>query len=114
MGLESLISSRFGTEATCIGEFSRIDAEAVAMKTVSIKDNATAEDLLQQGADEEVLVLRDGHPIALLTPFDDDDLEWFIPERDPAFIESIARARKQIAEGDTISMEDLKKEFGMD
>ena len=64
--------------------------------------------------DEEVLVLRDGHPVALLTPFDDDDLEWYLRERDPAFIESIARARKQIAEGDTVSLEELKREFGIE
>jgi antitoxin YefM len=84
------------------------------MKTVTIKENATADELLKQGTEEEVLVLRNGHPVALLTPFDDDDLEWYIRERDPAFIESIARARKQIAEGDTVSLEELKREFGIE
>jgi antitoxin (DNA-binding transcriptional repressor) of toxin-antitoxin stability system len=81
------------------------------MKTVTLKDNSSADDLLKQGADEEVVVLRDGHAIALLVPFDDDELEWYIRERNPAFIESIARARKQISEGNAIDLEDLKKEF---
>jgi len=37
---------------------------------------------------------------------------WAIQENDPAFIASIAKARKQIAAGDTISLEDLKRELG--
>jgi PHD/YefM family antitoxin component YafN of YafNO toxin-antitoxin module len=80
------------------------------MRTITLKENATAEELLKQGAQEEVVVMRAGHPVALLLPFDDDDLEWYIRERDPAFIESIARARKQAAEGHTTSIETLMRE----
>ncbi|HEX4052767.1 MAG TPA: hypothetical protein VHX86_00745 [Tepidisphaeraceae bacterium] len=84
------------------------------MKTITLKENFTADELLKQAGDEEVVVMRNGHPVALLAPFDDDDLSWYVRERDPAFIESIARAREQISGGDTISIEDLKRELGME
>lgn len=43
--------------------------------------------------------------------FDDDDLEWYARERDPEFVASIARARRQVQEGRTIGHADLKKEL---
>ena len=79
------------------------------MKTVILTDKSTADDLLKQGGSEEVVVVRDGHAIALVVPFDDDDADWYARERDPAFLESIALARRQIAAGQTIGHDDLKK-----
>jgi hypothetical protein len=84
------------------------------MKTVYLTDKLSAEDLLKQGGDDDVVVVRDGHAVGLLLPFDDEDLEWYARERDPSFIESIARARAQIAAGQKISHEDLKHELGLD
>ena len=55
------------------------------MKTIVLQDNFSAEDLLKHGVDEEVLVFRNGHAVALLVPFDDDDADWYARERDPAF-----------------------------
>ena len=49
------------------------------------------------------MALTDGHAVALVVPFDDDDAEWYERERDPAFIASIAEARKQIREGKSLS-----------
>jgi hypothetical protein len=45
--------------------------------------------------------------------FDDDDSDWYARERDPAFLNSIARAREQVRQGRTISHDDLKKELGL-
>jgi hypothetical protein len=83
------------------------------MKTVTWTDSASWGDLMRQAEQEEILVLRDGHAVALLMPFDDDDLEWYTRERDPAFLASIGKARQQVAQGDTLSHGDLKKRLGI-
>ena len=64
---------------------------------------------MRQAEQEEVLVVRDGHVVALLMPFDDDDLEWYARERDPEFLASLTRARRQVQEGRTITHSDLKR-----
>ncbi len=84
------------------------------MKTVTWTENASWDEVLRQAAEEDVIVLRDGHPFVLMTPFDDDDLAWYARERDPAFLESIARARRQVEQGASVSHENLKREFGLD
>lgn len=61
------------------------------MKTVKWTDADSAESSLLQGQLEDTVVERDGHPVALIVPFDTAELEWYARERDPAFIESIAR-----------------------
>jgi len=43
-----------------------------------------------------------------------DDLAWYARERDPAFLESLARARRQVEQGKTVSHENLKRELGLD
>ena len=84
------------------------------MKTVTLTDSTSWEELLSQVGQEEVLVMRGGHAVGLLMPFDDDDLEWYARERDPAFLASIARARQQVAQGSTLSHGDLKRKLGID
>ncbi len=58
--------------------------------------------------------MKDGHAVALVTPFDDEDLEWFARERDPAFLASIAEARRQVEQGRTTTHADLKRQLGLD
>jgi hypothetical protein len=65
--------------------------------------------MLPKNGDEQIVVLRDGHAIALVTPLDDDDLELFAQERDPDFVASIHRAREQAKRGETVSEEDLDR-----
>jgi hypothetical protein len=84
------------------------------MKTVIWTPDASWDDVLQQAGKEDVVVLRDGRPVILMTPFNDDDLAWYARERDPAFLESLAKARRQVAEGETVSHENLKNELGLD
>lgn len=43
----------------------------------------------------------------------DDDAEWYLSESDPAFIESIRRAREQVTQGQVITHEQLKKELNL-
>jgi hypothetical protein len=84
------------------------------MKTVTLTDQSTAKDIVKDVMDEELLIMRDGHAVALLVPFNDDDAEWYARERDPAFLESIERAREQIAAGEAVSHEELKRELGIE
>jgi antitoxin (DNA-binding transcriptional repressor) of toxin-antitoxin stability system len=63
---------------------------------------------------EEVLVVKNGHAVALVIPFDDEDLEWYAREREPDFLASLVRARQQVERGETIRHEDLKRELGLD
>jgi PHD/YefM family antitoxin component YafN of YafNO toxin-antitoxin module len=83
------------------------------VKTVTWTENASWDDVRRQAGEEDVIVLRDGHPVVLMTPFDDDDLAWYARERDPAFLESLAKARQQVEQGKTVSHEDLKWDLGL-
>jgi hypothetical protein len=84
------------------------------MKTIALTDKTPLDDLMRQAEKEDVLLTRDGHAVALLMPFDDEDVEWYAREHDPDFIKSIARARQQVADGKTKSHGDMKKELGLE
>ncbi len=64
------------------------------MRAVSVTDRSSARELLPKGDEQEVLVLRNGRAVALVTPFDDEDAEWYARERDPDFIKSIQRSKR--------------------
>jgi hypothetical protein len=83
------------------------------MKTMNWTEATASVEILQAAQTEDVVLMRDGHAVALVVPFDDDDLDWYARERDPDFLASIARAREQIRSGRTRSHQDLKKELGM-
>jgi hypothetical protein len=83
------------------------------MKTVVVTESSSVDDLLQQSDNEDVLVVRDGHAVALVVPFDDEDRRWYERERDPAFMESIARARQQVQQGQTTGHDQLKRDLGL-
>jgi antitoxin (DNA-binding transcriptional repressor) of toxin-antitoxin stability system len=84
------------------------------MKTVDWTDDRPMGEILGGDPKEDVVLFRDGHPVALVIPFDEDDLEWYARERDPEFLASLARAREQVANGQTIGHEALKRELGLD
>ncbi len=84
------------------------------MKTVDWSGGTPWDEMVRQAEHEEVLLLRDGHAVAMLVPFDDDDLEWYAAERDPAFLASLAEARRQVERGETVTHRDLKRELGID
>ena len=83
------------------------------MKTIVWTTQTAWDDLLRQAENGDVLVMRDGHAVALLTPFNDEDVEWYARERDPDFLLSIAAARQQVAHGKTVSHAELKSALGM-
>ena len=69
------------------------------MKTVSWTANSSWDEVLRLAGEEDVLVLRDGHPVVLMTPFDDNDLAWYARERDPAFLASLAKCADRLKRG---------------
>ncbi len=83
------------------------------MRTIPWNRDTPWDDVLRQAEQEEVVLVRDGHAVALVVPFDDDDLEWYARERDPAFLASLARARQQVREGKTTRHADLRRELGV-
>lgn len=83
------------------------------MKSIELTTPAASEQAIRDGQSEEVVVLQDGRPVALVIPFDEEDLEWYARERDPAFIQSIARAREQAKSGQTLSHAELKAKLGL-
>ena len=84
------------------------------MKRIKVNEKSTVQEIITQGGGEDVVIERDGHAIALVVPFDDDDREWYARERDPAFVKSITRAREQIRKGKVVSHEQLRSELGSD
>lgn len=86
----------------------------IAMKTIALTVKTPLDDLVRQAEKEDVLLTRDGHAVALLTPFDDEDVEWYAREQVPAFLGSIATAREQVTQGKTRSHDELRKELGIE
>jgi len=71
------------------------------------------EEVVRQSEEEEVVIIRNGRPVALLLPFDEEDAEWFSHERHSAFRASLISARKQIEDGKTISHDQRKTRLGI-
>ena len=84
------------------------------MKQVELTPDLKLETLVQQIGGEDIVLMRQGHAVALLSDFDDDELYWTERERDPAFIASLKKAREQVAQGKTISHEELKNRLGIE
>jgi PHD/YefM family antitoxin component YafN of YafNO toxin-antitoxin module len=84
------------------------------MKKIDIASTVKVDELLRQIKDEDVVLMQAGHAVALLSDFDDEDLEWYGREQAPEFVDSIARARDQVAQGKTVKHEDLKRQLGIE
>ena len=83
------------------------------MKTIPATKELSSEDLIDQVQDDNVVLLRDGKPAAVVMLLDGDDLEWLKRELDPEFIASIARAREDVRQGKGLSHEEVVAMFGL-
>lgn len=83
------------------------------MKTLDVKDRPELTPIITETTNGSFVLMQEGHAVALVEPFDDDDLEWLAIESSPEFIDSIARSRQEFAEGKCISHEELKKKLGL-
>ena len=73
-----------------------------------VKDSLS--EYLHKAEKEEILITKHGKPAGVLIGFKDED-DWFDYkiENDPRFLARISAARKSIAEGKGVRMEDLEE-----
>jgi hypothetical protein len=83
------------------------------MKQIELTPDLVIDQILQQAQQEDIVLMRQGHAVALIREIDDEDLYWYDRERDPEFLASLGRARDQVRQGQTVSHEDLKRELGL-
>ncbi len=95
------------------GSIYKTNAGRVGVQTVTWTENASGDEVMREAGEEDVGVMCAEHLVVLMTAFDDDDLAWYMLERDPAFLDSIAKARRQVELGKTISHDDLKRDLGL-
>lgn len=62
---------------------------------------------------EAILVTRRGKVLAALVPMENVDLETFSLSTNPAFIALIERSRREEEAEGSISLEEIKAEFGL-
>ena len=67
-------------------------------------------ELLEAAQAEDILLVRDGRPLARLEKFDEDDWQDFTYESSPAAVERGRHAREQYARGEYKSLEQIKEE----
>jgi len=71
------------------------------MKQIEMTIDLGLEQILQQAQQEDIVLTRQGHAVALISEMDDDELYWYARESDRAFQDSVARARVQVERGQT-------------
>lgn len=73
-----------------------------------VKDSLS--EYLHKAEKEEIVITRHGRPAGILIGFKDED-DWFDYrlENDPRFLERISAARKSIAEGRGVPIEELEE-----
>ena len=82
------------------------------MKTIDWDETTTCRDIVEAVAKEDLVLRWKGRAVALVLPLDDDDLTWYVRERDPAFLASLVKAREQVEKGHALGHEDLEKTLG--
>jgi hypothetical protein len=81
------------------------------MKQIELTADLAIDHILRQAQLEDIVLVRQGHAVALVSEIDDEDLYWYARENDPEFQQSLRRARSQVRQGKTIGHEDLKREL---
>jgi hypothetical protein len=84
------------------------------MKVVEIQSNPPAfNDLLEAAQQEDILLIRDGKPMARLQKFDAEDWEDWQYEASPGALERGRHAREQYARGEYKTLEQIKMHDGL-
>jgi antitoxin (DNA-binding transcriptional repressor) of toxin-antitoxin stability system len=83
------------------------------MKTVDLAKaskslSAYAHDL----GEEPVILTVDDEPVAALVSLKNVDRESLVLSTSPAFLRLMQAARKELARGDSVSLEEIKRELG--
>ena len=83
------------------------------MKTMTWNAETRCDEVVHEARSEDVVLIQNGRPVAVVMPIEDDDLEWLKIERSPEFIASIANAREQVRRGECVTHEQLLVELGL-
>jgi prevent-host-death family protein len=83
------------------------------MKTMTWNAETRCDEVVHEARSEDVVLIQNGRPVAVVMPIEEDDLEWLRIERSPEFIASIAKAREQVRRGECITHEELLAELGL-
>jgi PHD/YefM family antitoxin component YafN of YafNO toxin-antitoxin module len=84
------------------------------MKQIELTADVALKHLLQEAEKEDIVLTRQGHAVALISPIDDEELTWYVRECAPEFLASIARARAQVQQGQTVGHDDLKRQLDLE
>ena len=71
------------------------------------------QNLLELAQIEDVLLTRDGHPIARFERFTDEDWEDWLFEHDPKVIQQAQAARERLKHGDGKTLDEVAKELSI-
>ena len=83
------------------------------MKTMTWNAETRCDEVVHEARSEDVVLIQNGRPVAVVMPIEDDDLDWLKIERSPEFIASIAKAREQVRRGECVTHEQLLTELGL-
>ena len=83
------------------------------MKTMTWNSETRCDEIVREARSEDVMLIQNGRPVAVVMPIEDDDLERLKFEQSPEFIASIAKAREQVRRGECITHEELLAELGL-
>ncbi len=83
------------------------------MKTMTWNAETRCDEIVHEARSEDVVLIQNGRPVAVVMPIEDDDLEWLKIERSPEFIVSIAKAREQVRRGECVTHEQLLAELDL-
>ena len=83
------------------------------MKTMTWNAETRCDEIVHEARSEDVVLIQNGRPVAVVMPIEDDDLEWLKIENSPEFIASIAKAREEVQRGECITHEELLEELGL-
>ena len=83
------------------------------MKTMTWNSETRCDEVVHEARTEDVVLIQNGRPVAVVMPIEGDDLEWLKTEQSPEFMASIAKAREQVRRGECITHEELLAELGL-
>jgi prevent-host-death family protein len=66
-----------------------------------------------QAKNGAVVVTRRGKPLAAVVPLNSDDWEDFVVSQDPGFIEVIKRSEERYKAEGGISLEEMRRKYGL-
>lgn len=81
------------------------------MKTIDIVDATRPLSDYASEADEPLIILRAGQPVAAVVPLPDEDLESLSLGTNLDFLALIRRSREETREGGTLSLEEMRRRF---